>query len=697
MPRFKIRNYANSVKLDGTSSFLVKASPSGINNGTNGSVTVSGWVKLDSAVLGTFAELHVNGATSPAFGIGSTGGSYFVFSDRVNAANNKIITAATFNTYIGLNNWVMLTYVLTSTNITVYAGTTAILPTSALGTPISAGTISSLFIGKGQTSAQADIQFLPGTIKDFRIFNGALSSTEVSDLYYNGVVPSSIAASYLMSEGSGTTIADSVGSNNLTATSITWATDVPLAARSTASNRFLIRGQASSVLINGVDAAAPNALSVANSSSINPTAAATVAIWIKPTGTPKSSVLVDNSTVGVTNSYFMSVGADGSFSWFSTIGGAAKNIAPATSQRVKWNQWNLLMGTFTGTEVHLFLNGAQLTEQLTGITGALGTNSGILRIGAYYTGSSSLTFQGNIYRPRIFNVGCTLAEHQDMYYNGVLSSALQAGLAMDLAMTEGAGTTIADISGNSNTATLNSSATWNTGDAPMKNRRLSSVTSTSSLLFDGSTAYVSLGTSGPIAQALTAFSISAWVKLASNKLQTIVGDTKSSANHFGFEILGGTTNGRRPQLVVTTNGTSGTAIGNVRLELNSWYHVLGTYDGATVKIYVNGDLCGSAVATGTVAASVDDMRIGCGLNSARFLLGNENQVKFWTRALSGTEPMSLYQGDNSASIRTSIAGEWLLNDGSGSSVADSAGSNTGTITAATWTTDTAYKSRAQIT
>jgi hypothetical protein len=695
MPRFKIRNYVNSVKLDGTSSFLVKASPSGINNGTNGSVTVSGWVKLDSAVLGTFAELHVNGATSPAFGLGSTGGSYFVFSDRVNAANNKIITAAAFNTYIGLNNWVLMTYVLTSTNITVYAGATAILPTSALGTPISAGTISSLFIGKGQTTAQADIQFLQGTIKDFRIFNGALTSTEVSDLYYNGVVPSSIVATYAMSEGSGTTIADSTGSNSMTATSITWSTDVPLAARSAVANRFNITDLPSSIL--GTNSTT-SGLTIPNNAALNPTAAVTIAIWFFVDKENTYYSLFDNSTVGVTDSYFFDYYSTIGFRWYSAIGTIARNITASTG-RIRVGQWNFATATYTGSAIYMYVNGSKIPEEITGISGTLGTNSGQLCIMRSWNALAAGALTGNAYRPLVFNVGCTLAEHQEMYYsNGVkMSAALQAGKVLDLAMTEGSGSTIADVSPTGAVATIGAASSWDTGNTPAKIRRLSSVTSTSSLFFDGSTAYVSLGTAGPIAQALTAFTVSAWVKLETNKLQAIVSDTNSAAKHFNFEVLGGTTNGRRPQLVVTTNGTSGTAIANVRLQLRSWYHVLGTYDGATVKMYVNGDLAGSAVATGTAAASTDDMRIGSGINGARFLSGNTNQVKFWTRALSAGEALSVYQGDNSASIRTSIAGEWLMNDGSGSTVADSAGTDTGTITAATWTTDTAYKSRAQIT
>lgn len=239
--RFNIRDQHAAIAFDGSTSFLVKASPTGINNGTNGSVTVSAWVRLDKSDLCTVAEMHVNGGTSPSFGVGQSGGQYVVFSDRVNGGNNKVIAKATFDTYIGLNRWVMLTYVLTSANITIYAGTTAILPTSSFGTAINAGTISNLFIGKGQTVGQADIQFLKGGVKDVRIYNAALTATEVSNLYYSQIDSTTPSAAWQMDEGAGASIVTSVGSNNLTATGITWTADRPFAARKRSVNANMVR------------------------------------------------------------------------------------------------------------------------------------------------------------------------------------------------------------------------------------------------------------------------------------------------------------------------------------------------------------------------------------------------------------------------------------------------------------------------
>lgn len=237
MPRQILLPYNYSIRFNGVDSSLTKTSPTGINNGTNGSVSLAGWIYLTSNVLGTVAELHVNGGTSPSFGMGQQGGQYYVFSDRVNASNNRTISTAAFSQYIGVQRWAYVTYVLTSTTFGFYAGKTAVLSPAALGTAINAGTISSLFFGKGQTNAQIDIQPLGAYLKDWRIFNGALTQTEIDALNDSQTIPSSSASHFGMDEGSGTSIVDDVGSNSLTATNITWSANLPCKARAAAGTR----------------------------------------------------------------------------------------------------------------------------------------------------------------------------------------------------------------------------------------------------------------------------------------------------------------------------------------------------------------------------------------------------------------------------------------------------------------------------
>ncbi len=249
--------------------------------------------------------------------------------------------------------------------------------------------------------------------------------------------------------------------------------------------RSVVRNIPYTILISGADGAANNALSCAFSASLNPTAAVTYEVWFNPQGSRKAFVLMDNSVAGVTTSPLIIIGSNGSISWYSTINGTTRNIVNATSKLVNWGESNMLTATYTGSAINLLLNGEKLTEEITGLSGAIGANSGSLRWGAYFSGGSGLTMQGYLYRPRLYAAGCTLAEHRARYFSNVTSNALQAALRLDCAMTEGSGSTSADVSGNGNTVTLGASASWSTV-SPGKNR--SAITTSRSAITTARTA-----------------------------------------------------------------------------------------------------------------------------------------------------------------------------------------------------------------
>lgn len=236
--------------------------------------------------------------------------------------------------------------------------------------------------------------------------------------------------------------------------------------------RFTLRDIPYSIRISGADGAVP--ITVPNAANLNPTASVCCSAWLYPVGVPKEFVVWDKTQSGATNSYFVSVGADGSPKWFSIIGGVTRNLsANGKSRRVIWNQWNLLEAGYDGSAIKFFLNGEELTETITGISGAMGVTTQDLRIGGYFTGATVLTFNGYIYRPILNTTLPTLAEHQNRYYNGIMSDAFTSGLLLDLRMTTGSGSTLADSSQYATNGTLGgfgTITTWNSSYAPVKLR-----------------------------------------------------------------------------------------------------------------------------------------------------------------------------------------------------------------------------------
>ena len=80
-----------------------------------------------------------------------------------------------------------------------------------------------------------------GNIARIVYFSGQLTSTELSRFVYGGQMPSVTAVlDWRMTEGSGTTIADSSGNGNVgTLSSSTWSTSVPLKIRTIETNRVI--------------------------------------------------------------------------------------------------------------------------------------------------------------------------------------------------------------------------------------------------------------------------------------------------------------------------------------------------------------------------------------------------------------------------------------------------------------------------
>ncbi len=71
-----------------------------------------------------------------------------------------------------------------------------------------------------------------------------------------------------------------------------------------------------------------------------------------------------------------------------------------------------------------------------------------------------------------------------------------------------------------------------------------------------------------------------------------------------------------------------------RLPLSRWVHLAGTYDGATMRLYIDGELAASATASGAVVPSTADLQIGAGYAWFR---GDLDEVRIYDRALTLAE------------------------------------------------------------
>jgi cysteine-rich repeat protein/parallel beta-helix repeat protein len=90
-------------------------------------------------------------------------------------------------------------------------------------------------------------------------------------------------------------------------------------------------------------------------------------------------------------------------------------------------------------------------------------------------------------------------------------------------------------------------------------------------------------------------------------------------------------NGAAPntgKAVMYYDGVLGATNSNTVMDLNTWYYIVSTYDGANAILYINGNVDKTVPATGNMAASSTDLALGFGLD------GIMDEVAIYNRALS---------------------------------------------------------------
>ncbi|MBI2675044.1 MAG: LamG domain-containing protein [Candidatus Aenigmarchaeota archaeon] len=199
---------------------------------------------------------------------------------------------------------------------------------------------------------------------------------------------------------------------------------------------------------------------------------------------------------------------------------------------------------------------------------------------------------------------------------------------------EGSGNTTDDISQNINTGTLkpdcstSNCPTWVTGKK------------SNGMQFDGVDEYIDILPSSSL-DLVSKISIETWVNHTVSASQFIV-SKRISGSDDAYELA-------------TCTSPVGEAcfavfIGNVRkfvesdeaLSLNTWHHIVGTYDSINLKIYVDGVLKNTVPQTGNIDTTTDPVRIGWGYDNSYAWKGVIDNVRIWNRALTADEVASLY-------------------------------------------------------
>lgn len=91
--------------------------------------------------------------------------------------------------------------------------------------------------------------------------------------------------------------------------------------------------------------------------------------------------------------------------------------------------------------------------------------------------------------------------------------------------------------------------------------------------------------------------------------------------------------------------------GETRFEYNKWYHVAETYDGLTLRIYINGELDGSMVVSGEIVRTTQPVRIGKAYADGNYFNGLIDEPEIYNRALSADEIKAIYNAGSAGKCK----------------------------------------------
>ena len=207
------------------------------------------------------------------------------------------------------------------------------------------------------------------------------------------------------------------------------------------------------------------------------------------------------------------------------------------------------------------------------------------------------------------------------------------------------------------------------------------------LHFDGVDDYVSI----PDDDELDPISVTveAWIKAdswaATSSGNTIAGNEQDTGTEKRGYILRAGDNGRL-SFAVGVGDAWVKVLSDPIMETGRWYHVAGTFDGSTARLFINGVQRASTSYEGDIAPSSLPLYIGESPGfPGRFFHGDIAEVCIWNEARSAKQ----IRDDMAHRLRgdeTGLIACWSLDEGTGNVVHDRTGDHDGTIQGnATWT------------
>ncbi len=409
----------------------------------------------------------------------------------------------------------------------------------------------------------------------------------------------------------------------------------------------------------------------------------TISTWAQSSDWSNSS---NHIVMDFGNNYIDKVSAQNSDAGGYFNIGSTSNSATVRTPSLTGSGWKLFTWVYDGTIVRLYIDGVQVATS-SPVSGIWYHNSS-LKLGG-------VNFSGQMDEVRVYNRGLTPSQVQQLYnfapgpvgYWKMDESAWVNNCStLSAHDSSGYGNDAIDCTSNSGAGAIAGSL-GKYGKAGQFN-----TSNTSVLMAPSSSTSLDLNTQGSIEAW---FNLSAYANSQYSDLR-IIAKKRNSSNINPYEMSVGYTSGGGSGYTGTfngsiANGSTSNEITGSNLSLNSWNYGTLTWDGSTVKLYLNGALVGSTSQTINAQTGTGSMQIGGEYVDGNWFNGLIDEVRAYNYPRTQqqiVEDMNAGHPTGGSPLGTQI-GYWKFDEGYGTTAHDSTvNEDNGTLSGSTkpsWT------------
>ena len=604
-----------ALDFDGVNDHITFGTISDLTFGTGDFSAVLDW-QIDSVSTYSWA-IAKNPVSDFGIGINNTGGLLRLWIGGTLSLGTENILGS---------DWKKIAVVRESGVVSAYINGVAIsLTETAMAGSIDSG---ELFVGSWVSSAD----FWNGLLNNIRIFNTALTAAQVADLYNNPekVVPTGVDNTALklwlpMMEGAGTTAYDGSGNGNhgtISGATYTHAIGAPVSQTAVIdwNKSYYFDGVDDSFTTGTYQALGDRTITLSFYSSD-----------FSLTDDYPNTLFAFNTASGG-NTDIVRISADG----YVAVYDGATRLGTPTIQANENELTHIAIVTDAGSETKVYVNG-ELSYSYNAWSPSVGA-SDIFNIGQETDGASI----SDLWRGFIFNIGVfgsVLTQSEIQAIQGKRYADLTSAQKTNLVSFYSLQNDLNDLHGSKN---LTSTGSPNallipqglTSGRDLLGNLFENVRKQGALNLDGNSwAEVHDNASLDITDAIT---LEAWVYWDAGVDEGFISKwnlAQSKASYLLYKA-----SATRFMIYVSSNGSTITNQQNVTSISNGWNHLVGVYDGANLKCYLNGALDGSKAYSSGIYSTDEIVEIGrYGEATSTQYNGPIAQPRIYNRALTAEE------------------------------------------------------------